>query len=564
MAASLLGLLEESNELLNSPELVSRGSRRRRSSLLGDDGGSGRSSLGGLGLSRSRLSGGGLRSVTTVATLDALGVVRVLLLAGVARHTGAGASIALTTALAVGLDCGAGVTRVSRARGRLGLGDSSKSGGGSRLSRCLRGSTSGSGLGGLSSRSRGDRSSRAALDLLQPGNELSHAELSVASGLSLEELGEGVDIVLLVASLRGSGGLRSRGGSSSGSGDLSRLGLSGRSGSGRGGSSRGGGLSRLGLNGRSSSSGSSNGSLGRGSNGSGGGRGSSTAGGLGCTGNSTEGQELRVGLRTASVQGGAGHGVLAHVLVDRETKARASLRVSLRELDTGRSGGTGAGDLELVASDVVLSTTSGGGSVKSDSLSTEEVVTGSDVRGDGEVELSAVVVEVLSAPVVVVTLGRARGLLPSVLVDLEELRGTISGGGILDLGKIGHNGTPMGTANALLLAAAAALLLVHLNSFILLASCLPSQRSNLRDCVTSREAALARSSSRVDVALQSSGCVVLNGAVGGGKTSACALKVLSVFPELLPCGVGVCQRSHTCENSDGLHDGRMSVGFRKE
>ena len=481
-ATSLLGLLEESDELLHGPELVgSRGSRSSRlDSLLGDDRRRGNSGgLGSGGLSSSRLSSVAVAVAVAVAaalTLDALRVVRVLGLAGPAGHAGGAASVALAAALAVGLDSGA---RARVGAGRLGLGDGGKSSGSSSGAGGLGSSSRGLSDGGLSSDLGGRGSGRAVLELLQPGNERRHGELGVASGLGLKVLGESVDVVLLVTSLRGSGGGRSSSGSGSlGSGRLSysRCGSSGCGRGSRGGSSRG------------SSSRGGNGGLGRG-NGSASGRGRGTAGGSGDTLDLTEGQELGFNLGSALVEGRSRHRVRVERSVDGETKTRASLRVRLRELDTLRGSGTVTSDLKLVAGNIVLSAAGGRGSVESDGLSAEEVVTSSDVFRDGEVKLSAVVVQVLGTPEIGVTLGRARGLLPAVFVDLEELGRTIGSGGILDLGEVGHDGTPVSTANTLLLAVATARLLVHLNC----------------DCVTSCEAALAGSSSRVDIALQSSG-----------------------------------------------------------
>lgn len=94
-----------------------------------------------------------------------------------------------------------------------------------------------------------------------------------------------------------------------------------------------------------------------------------------------------------------------------------------------------------------------------------------------------VVVEVLGTPKVVVSLRSRRVLSPGVLVDLEELARAVSSGGVLDLGHVCKNGTPVGTSDTLL-GAVTGVVLVHLD----------------RHCVTSREVALALSSSRVDIA----------------------------------------------------------------
>lgn len=77
--------------------------------------------------------------------------------------------------------------------------------------------------------------------------------------------------------------------------------------------------------------------------------------------------------------------------MDREAKTWASLAVGLRECDTLGCESTATSNSKLVASDVVLSTTSRASGVKRNSLSTEEVVTSGEVLGDSEVELSACV-----------------------------------------------------------------------------------------------------------------------------------------------------------------------------
>jgi hypothetical protein len=72
-----------------------------------------------------------------------------------------------------------------------------------------------------------------------------------------------------------------------------------------------------------------------------------------------------------------------------ESKARTGLRVGFGELDTLGLKSTASGDSKLVAGDIMLSTTSRASSVQSDGLSSQEVVTRCDVRGDLEVKLSA-------------------------------------------------------------------------------------------------------------------------------------------------------------------------------
>jgi Fe-S cluster assembly iron-binding protein IscA len=72
-----------------------------------------------------------------------------------------------------------------------------------------------------------------------------------------------------------------------------------------------------------------------------------------------------------------------------ETETRTGLRVSIGEGNTLGLKSSTSSDSELVACDVVLSTTGSTSSVQSDSLSSQQVVAWCDVGGDLEVELSA-------------------------------------------------------------------------------------------------------------------------------------------------------------------------------
>jgi len=101
----------------------------------------------------------------------------------------------------------------------------------------------------------------------------------------------------------------------------------------------------------------------------------------------------------------------------------------------------------------------------------------------GHDAVRTVVVEVLGAPEVVVALSGIWVLRPGVLVNLEELAGTIGSGSILNLGHVCEDGTPVSTTKTLLLAVTG-VVLVHLDS----------------DCVTSLKVALSLSGSRANVA----------------------------------------------------------------
>jgi Fe-S cluster assembly iron-binding protein IscA len=72
-----------------------------------------------------------------------------------------------------------------------------------------------------------------------------------------------------------------------------------------------------------------------------------------------------------------------------ETETRTGLRVSIGEGNTLGLKSSTSSDSELVAGDVVLSTTGSTSSVQSDSLSSQQVLAWCDVGGDLEVELSA-------------------------------------------------------------------------------------------------------------------------------------------------------------------------------
>jgi Fe-S cluster assembly iron-binding protein IscA len=75
--------------------------------------------------------------------------------------------------------------------------------------------------------------------------------------------------------------------------------------------------------------------------------------------------------------------------MDGEAETRTGLRVSIGEGNTLGLKSSTSSDSELVAGDVVLSTTGSASSVQSDSFSSQQVVAWCDVGGDLEVELSA-------------------------------------------------------------------------------------------------------------------------------------------------------------------------------
>lgn len=217
----------------------------------------------------------------------------------------------------------------------------------------------------------------------------------------------------MVASL-----LAGRGGSSvDGGGSRGGRGRGGHSGSGlgAGGSSRGG----LRLSG-SRGHGRAGGSRARG----GGGRGTGGSGGRSTGGVGAEGQ------------GGTGDGVGGEVGVKVEDDAVLGLGVERGTGGTVGQLGAGAGDLQVEALGVVLGTVRVLGRVESDDLVADDVVTGLERRGDGDVVGEAVVDQVVCGP------GTGVGAADQTsLIDLDPRQsGLVNGGGVIGLGNVGDDG----------------------------------------------------------------------------------------------------------------------------
>jgi len=82
-------------------------------------------------------------------------------------------------------------------------------------------------------------------------------------------------------------------------------------------------------------------------------------------------------------------------------------------------------------------------------LSTEQVVTGRDIGWNRNVHSAAALVQVVCAPVIVVTNTRARLSRPAVGEDLVPAGGAVGSFGVFDLGHVDLDRAVMGTANGL-------------------------------------------------------------------------------------------------------------------
>lgn len=186
-----------------------------------------------------------------------------------------------------------------------------------------------------------------------------------------------------------------------------------------GGGSGGGGLDR---------GGGSGGSAGGGGN-SGGSRGDGGGGGRG------RGRGGRAGAGAAGVQGRAGHLVAAQGAVGVEENARVVGGVELRGDDALGVLGAGAGDLDVEALRVVLSTVGGSGAVHGDDLVAEDVVARGQGGGHRRGPDVAVLDELRGRPL----LGRE---VDARLVNLDPFERRLVGVGAVAvaLGHVGQDG----------------------------------------------------------------------------------------------------------------------------
>lgn len=170
----------------------------------------------------------------------------------------------------------------------------------------------------------------------------------------------------------------------------------------------------------------------------------------------------RAGLAdgAARVDGGAGGGVAGQRGVDVDEDARVAGAVGAREPDGGRAGGAGAAlDRDLVAAHVELGATGLSGRVQCQRLGPEQIVARRDVGRDGHVHLAAAGVQVASTPVVVVARAAAGVLGPRVREDLEPASRAVRRRGVVDLGQVHLDGTPVCPSDSFIVAAAVAGLL---------------------------------------------------------------------------------------------------------
>lgn len=170
----------------------------------------------------------------------------------------------------------------------------------------------------------------------------------------------------------------------------------------------------------------------------------------------------------AGVHGRAGDDVAGHLGVDVDEDTGVGGLVSTGEADGSGGGVAAAGDGELVAGHVWLSTARAAGGVEGDDLSTQEVVAGGDVGRDLDVDAAAALVEVLDTPEVVVAAPAGRVLGPAVLVDLEPPGRAVGGGGVADLGEVDHDGAVVVAADAVPAAVAVTRLLRNMSAGIVL------------------------------------------------------------------------------------------------
>lgn len=140
-------------------------------------------------------------------------------------------------------------------------------------------------------------------------------------------------------------------------------------------------------------------------------------------------KQLRAGdlVRPAAVVG------LAAGAIDADEDAGVGGRVGTGEADgIGGRGGATAGDVDLGAANVKLSTLGRAGVVKRDDLGAHEVVARGDAGGHVEVGPAAVGDQVVDGPPAVAETG---------LGDLEPLEpGGAGGGGVVDLGEVDDDG----------------------------------------------------------------------------------------------------------------------------
>src|SRR3569833_1072006 len=140
-------------------------------------------------------------------------------------------------------------------------------------------------------------------------------------------------------------------------------------------------------------------------------------------------------LRAGSLVGAAAHVRVALRAVDVDVDAGVLGQVGAGEADGGAGReGAGARDLDLGARLVELGGARGLGRVQGEDLDAQQVLAGGDALGEVEVGPAVVGHHAVDAPLLVARV-------EAVLGDLEPLQAVErGGGGVVDLGQVGHDG----------------------------------------------------------------------------------------------------------------------------
>lgn len=148
------------------------------------------------------------------------------------------------------------------------------------------------------------------------------------------------------------------------------------------------------------------------------------------------------------------NGIGCEATIEIEFDSWVGGRVNAGEADGRWRSRATTRNVECVAGDVELSTTNGASNVKSNNLSSEQVLACWDARGDSEGIFAAVGIQAVSRPVVVALVAGLGNLEPSG-------RGSRCGQGVVDLGHVNDDGTIVVATNGLVAARAVSWLLMH-------------------------------------------------------------------------------------------------------
>ena len=142
------------------------------------------------------------------------------------------------------------------------------------------------------------------------------------------------------------------------------------------------------------------------------------------------GSRLRVGVAAARAgnRAGTGNGVGPLARVQVVANSGVTARIGTRERNARRVGRATGGDSELSALHVELSTGVVAGGVEGDELTTEQIVSGSDARGNGDSDNTIVGNQLVDGPLSI----RSQ----SIFVNLEPSRVGSVGEGVGDFGHV--------------------------------------------------------------------------------------------------------------------------------